>query len=725
MTRSILRRITGVCAVFFFVSCGSAQSLLNLRTSGLEDLAYEIDGRYASFLTPESGEGRDLNGDGDTQDLVPHLYDAASGVLRVLPFAAALSGSATRERGITDGHHAFAVSESGQGADLNGDGDQSDDVVHVYVARTATLLNLGLAGAELEALQVHGDLVSFLVQESAQGNADLNGDGDTDDSVVHVYHLATGAVVNTGLASGRLIPGDHLAFGVPEAGQGLTDLNGDGDMLDVVIHVYERGSGAAVNLGLAGDVGPSTGPRIGFEVWETSQGADLNGDGDLLDRVAHIYFVEGGATANFQVAVARVPRSRGGQVFLSVSEAGQQDTDLNGDGDALDLVPHVYGRFGAILQNLRVAEFAPPAFGDQGAVFTVSEAEQGGQDLNGDGDTDDAVVHSFHFSSGTLTNLGLAGSGFRVAPGGVISGNRFAFVVPEFHEGGTDLNFDGDTEDDVLYLAELFPGTVESTGFAVTGTVSVTETAALYAVSEAAQGGTDLNGDGDATDRVPHFRSFAPAGSTVNLRRGTSFTNALGPEIAIVPVLEAAEGRDLNGDLDAVDAVMHVVRMPSVESCGDGTVNLGAGPAADVLRINGAVREVTLPRSTALNLTLSAAPMGPLQPRYLLWAWRRGPEVASDVRSASGALLGCTINPTPAAGLASPQPFRCLGSTGLAAIGCQGITTPSGPDRGPLDLTHPGFARTILLTFQALLEDSGAANPQGFSVTNAVVVTVE
>ena len=77
--------------------------------------------------------------------------------------------------------------ESAQGGtDLNGDGDATDFVVHVFNASNRQTTNLGLA-ATSGSLQGDGQLLGFRVRETEQGNTDLNGDGDTNDDVLHVF----------------------------------------------------------------------------------------------------------------------------------------------------------------------------------------------------------------------------------------------------------------------------------------------------------------------------------------------------------------------------------------------------------------------------------------------------------------------------------------------------------------------------------------------------------
>jgi len=140
----------------------------------------------------------------------------------------------------------FVVREFVQGnADLNGDGDSIDGVGHIFDASTGTTTNLGLASSIPDN---DGNLVTFDVRESAQGNADLNGDGDSNDRVVHVFDAATGITTNLGLASffNPSIDGNLVMFVVGESAQGNTDLNGDDDSIDPVVHVAKIFAGGTL-----------------------------------------------------------------------------------------------------------------------------------------------------------------------------------------------------------------------------------------------------------------------------------------------------------------------------------------------------------------------------------------------------------------------------------------------------------------------------------------------
>lgn len=81
-----------------------------------------------------------------------------------------------------DGGFAFVVDESQQG-DLNGDGDNSDDVIYV-VDPAGAVTNVAIA--TFRPLPLDGGGFLFLASETGQGQ-DLNGDGKVDLGVLHRF----------------------------------------------------------------------------------------------------------------------------------------------------------------------------------------------------------------------------------------------------------------------------------------------------------------------------------------------------------------------------------------------------------------------------------------------------------------------------------------------------------------------------------------------------------
>jgi len=242
-----------------------------------------------------------------------------------IPHSSLAAGQEESARGAAA---AFIVDESEAG-DLNGDGDAADFVLHVFDAKQRVALNLGLAAASVcrtvlgppfvictpVSPVIGRSIVAFLVGEPAQSETDLNGDGDASDDVLHVYSVATGAIINTRLAAARdvgrdvssytypvtpIIEGDGIVLLVGEVEQGASDLNLDGDAVDDVVHVIEPKSHEILNLELAAATVP--GPfgvrnaiwpqldrhHVTFVAGESEQGGvDLNGDGDTDDQVTY------------------------------------------------------------------------------------------------------------------------------------------------------------------------------------------------------------------------------------------------------------------------------------------------------------------------------------------------------------------------------------------------------------------------------------------------------
>ena len=150
--------------------------------------AYLVGRNIAAFAVGEStqgfsGVGVDLNGDGDTLDRVLHVLHPQTGRTRNLRLA-------LHRYQLANDRVAFSVLESGQGLDLNGDGDIADNILHVFDARTGQTTNLGMEGAQYD---VGGDVVALLVSESvAKENMDLNNDGDQADYVLHIFECSVG-----------------------------------------------------------------------------------------------------------------------------------------------------------------------------------------------------------------------------------------------------------------------------------------------------------------------------------------------------------------------------------------------------------------------------------------------------------------------------------------------------------------------------------------------------
>ncbi len=144
-----------------------------------------------------------------------------------------------------------------EGVDLNGDGDADDSVLQLYDATKKKVINTDLAATDFvmgeRATSACGDvqLTALRVREGSQGDADLNGDGDTDDRVMAVHDAVSGTTRVIGQAAVPCtfpacdprtpyrVEGSKITFLTAEADQGGQDLSGEGHTDDVVLQVYD------------------------------------------------------------------------------------------------------------------------------------------------------------------------------------------------------------------------------------------------------------------------------------------------------------------------------------------------------------------------------------------------------------------------------------------------------------------------------------------------------
>jgi cysteine-rich repeat protein len=239
-----------------------------------------VAGRSAAFLSPESASGVDRNGDDDTRDKfvllsvdgapAEDLGKEAVAIAMSEELIGALVPSASSEETFVEVYDRTA---STPGWTRLGPAATDFDVVgsvaafvseptrelQVFDAVTDMLTPVGLAAAEF----VLGDrVVAFRVSEDPD---DLNLDGDTLDAVLHVYDLVSGQVFNTEQAAipCRLeacdprvpyrVSGDTVTFLTLETEQGGSDLNGDGDALDIVLQTFNVREAALFASELAGE----------------------------------------------------------------------------------------------------------------------------------------------------------------------------------------------------------------------------------------------------------------------------------------------------------------------------------------------------------------------------------------------------------------------------------------------------------------------------------------
>lgn len=505
-----------------------------------------LRGDVLAFLVYEPAEGRDLNGAGgvDNFTFVPHVHDVATGVTTNL-------GLEGRFPALGEGFLAFLARESLQLKDLNGDGDMVDSVAHVYNPATTDIRNLELPAT---SFAVGSSMAVFLVRESP--GHDLNGDGDVADTVAHSYDATTGLVRNHGLAvlSAR-IAGRFVGLLADEAAQGA-DLNDDGDMADRVLYLYDGDTDTTVNTGLWVESLVMTERLAAFTVVEFFHGADLNGDGDIADRVLHVFNRATRTIANLGLDPSFSIAAAGSLVAFRAGELANGNTDFNGDADTGDLVLHLHDAASGVTTNLGFGIASPLDMDERRIVARVTEAQQGNADLNGDGDSADEILHVFNTSDGSAVNLGYT----PIGQSRVVN-SRIAFNVREI-DVGQDLNGDGDTADVVVHLYDGVRGELHNLGLAVLQfrAPAIGTDLLAFSVYEPHQGATDLNGDGDVGDLVLHVVPLSEPTPEERLQDLIDLVLGLdlhhGIENALKVKLEAAIAALAAGDIPGAESTL-------------------------------------------------------------------------------------------------------------------------------------------------------------------------
>ncbi|MEM8883596.1 MAG: hypothetical protein AAGD14_06000 [Planctomycetota bacterium] len=529
-----------------------------------------------------SGGGGDGTGEDDPQEPSPQTFavrvNTGLAVGFDLPDVAVLGNRAL-----------VPVSELEMNADLNGDGDRFDRVLYE--------LDLVTGDSSTFSLAVQGKVYTndaqflFLVSELDQ-RIDLNGDGDTADSVWHSFDpqrvRSGGNPRNLSLATPLLGAPAQGADGgfvlvVSEAAQGA-DLNGDSDQSDLVAHAYENGNrrttavaGAPYRLGT-----PlvARGRRVLVAGTEAGAGGDLTGDNDTLDTVLTAVIFNPGPPTFVPVGPVQ-SRAVHPQVFALterhavylIDEASSGATDLNNDADAADMIVAVFdlqGASGEVLPN--DAGLAPPTLAahvptglhtsDNRILFGFDESAAG-LDVNADQDTTDAMLSWIDIE--TQPNRAFVRPLVLGPVPPVVEDKRALVALNEAQSAllvGIDFNFDGDINDNVAFLFEMRdggPGVEISMALAV-GWFEFALEEAVLGVIESAQSETDFNGDGDRSDIVPFFADLRGAGPRfVSLGTAAQSARILGPDgfrtrlALLVPEQAGTNLSDLNSDGDSMD----------------------------------------------------------------------------------------------------------------------------------------------------------------------------
>ncbi len=559
------------------VSSSGAQS-----SSGANWPAISGDGRFVVFLSADPNlVPNDTNGKTDVL-----LHDLATGVTTLMSvskkgdqppadsIAPAISGDGRLVSFGVDTNN-LVPGDTNFGTDVFVKDRITGDVTRVNVSSSGDQAIFPSCGFSSQSISLDGRFVAFLC------NAANLVPGDTNSTVdVFVHDLSTGNTV-------RVNVGANGTQSTVEAVQ-WPAISSDGQTVAFVSEATDLVAGDTNGFSDVFVRGPAP----------DAPAADRTADADLNDTVLRSFDASTTPPAITDLCPVTEAVVSGGRVaFLRPETAGpvatagcsQPNADLNGDGDTSDLIVQERPAAGGPVVNHALAA-REIAASDTALAALVSEADQFGQNLNGDGDADDLVLSVFADATG-WTSTGLAGDAIGV------SGGLVALAATEADQG-QDLNADGDQADRVLYLVDAATGVTANTGQSVAEFVAGAGFVAFRTrecdesggeTDGCASGGTDLNGDGDAADAV--LQVWVSTGSGTGFVHSTGLAavtcdfeacdprfpyRVAGSTITFLTVEcqqggpVAAEcaggGSDLNGDGDAGDLVLQVLNVDKIEA---------------------------------------------------------------------------------------------------------------------------------------------------------------
>jgi len=161
------------------------------------------------FRVAEAADGRDYTGDGDTDDVVVRVYDAGTSrivdpritaalYIAVDPYVAILVTEMLED----PGSPLCLPGSPAMSCDLNGDGDDADNVLFIFDMDLGELIATGQAASPCNLVGCPQQTpflidplrrnVIFLTDESDQ-DQDLDGDGDAEDLVLQTFNIVNGS----------------------------------------------------------------------------------------------------------------------------------------------------------------------------------------------------------------------------------------------------------------------------------------------------------------------------------------------------------------------------------------------------------------------------------------------------------------------------------------------------------------------------------------------------
>jgi len=227
---------------------------------------------------------------------------------------------------------AFPTPEKSLGQDLNGDGDTLDTVLRYKNLSTGQVTNTGLSVSNRHRdVDMYEDTIVFVEQSQYRAN------------MISTYNIKTGEVYQTGAIGYR-----------PTIHGSIISISGD------TIRYYNLETGRLSDTGIPGNIQAIWGNTIAYHR-AVREGAH---------PTIRFYDIETGQVTNTKVVGMGPSIYENTIAFTTLEE--YIDTDLNGDGDTADSVVRFYDTDTRTLQNTGQSGLYPMIYGER-IVFSTNK----------------------------------------------------------------------------------------------------------------------------------------------------------------------------------------------------------------------------------------------------------------------------------------------------------------------------------------------------------------
>src|SRR3989344_4419539 len=259
------------------------------------------------------------------------------------------------------------------------------------------LYNIETREDKLVARGAHPSIFGYMLVFDVQEVEDINGDGDTADSIIYYYEIDDSRLGVAGVGRHPFVFSNFIVFSTKESELGV-DFSNNGGLGDDIIRGFDLDKKEIINFKAVGDYPVATKSSIAFLTQENQQGFDLTADDDKDDTVLRVLSIETRGVDNTRLSASPLALVKGTGVFstdklyiFDIKEQKAKALPVSGNHPSIYEGIIVFEHGGNLYAyDLDTSQIAPldikgtdPVLFENTIAFSSKESELG--DLNGNG----------------------------------------------------------------------------------------------------------------------------------------------------------------------------------------------------------------------------------------------------------------------------------------------------------------------------------------------------